>query len=286
MKEIANKGIYLIAGILLISSFRTASNDVKEEKIQEDRFITVTGSADMLVPPDEISVEISYQEYWYNYKNKSKASIKEIEKKIVAAIEKAGISRKDIFINSDWAWKYNRNYWHYWYNYNNYMHQKNLTVKLASSAQLDKIIKNLKGNSVRKEGILNISLNGSSNKDIKKYRKMVKERAIQAAQEKADYLLKALGESRGEIISISELDDPQTTKTTRQHRYYDYWGLPYYGGWGGYNEVTSSPNTAISNSSVAMPSGGGSGNPNKTDDMSMKPIKLRYDIQAVFRIGA
>ncbi|MBL4706365.1 MAG: hypothetical protein JKY54_17690, partial [Flavobacteriales bacterium] len=102
------------------------------------------------------------------------------------------------------------------------------------------------------------------------------------AQEKADYLLGAVGEKRGRLVSISELADPQSSTTTQHNGYYGspYW--PYYGGWGS-SSVTSSPNAGISNSSVSFPSGGNGGALAK-DDLSMKPIKLRYEIEAVFKI--
>ncbi len=288
MKDHSNKLVYVLLGVVLFSAFKTPTvpTQVQEPQINQDRLITVTGSADMLVPPDEITVEISYREYWNNYKLKKKEEIKNIEDKIINAITEAGVEKEKIVVNSDWAWRHNWNYWHYWYNYYNQLHQKNLTVKVTSPAQLDEIISNIKDRSIKKEGIVSIMLNGSSNKDIQEYRKMVKERAIQAAEEKADYLLSAVNQKRGVVVSVTELADPQTTSTTR-HNYYDYWGRgwPYYGGYG-YSSVTSSPNAMISNSSVNMPVGGvsrgsgGSGN----DDLGMKPIRLRYEIQVVFAI--
>jgi hypothetical protein len=118
---------------------------------------------------------------------------------------------------------------------------------------------------------------------------MVKERAIQAAQEKADYLLQAVGEKRGRIITISELDDPQTKSTTTTHGGYPYYNnyLGWYGGYGGASTtINNGGANGVSNSSVSMPSGGGGGVAASTDELGMKPIRLRYEIQAVFKIAA
>ena len=212
MKNIKINPIYVVIAALIFVAFKVPTGEA--EFSQTNRVITVTGSADMMVPPDEISVDISYREYWYNRTVKSKATINEIEKKIIKAVNEAGVATENIVVNSEYAWKHNWNYWHYWYDYHNYMTQKNLTVKVKSSAQLNKIISNLKSKGINREGITNIQMNGSSNKKIQEYRKMVKERAIQAAQEKADYLLQAVGEKRGRIVNISELADPQTKTTT------------------------------------------------------------------------
>lgn len=271
MKDLKINPIYVVIAALAFVAFRVPSNEVAINN--NSRVITVTGSADMLVPPDEISVDISYREYWRT-PNKKKATISEIEKQIVEAANKAGIPKKDIVINTAHAWKYNYNYWYYWWDYYNQLIQKNMTVKVKSSAQLNEMIQNLKDEKINRQAILNIDLNGSSNKKIQEYRKMVKERAIQAAQEKADYLLKAVGEKRGSVMGISELSDPQTKSTTTNHGGYPYYH-PIWGFTGSYGGHTTTINNggmnAISNSSVSMPSGN-SGGVSSKDDLSMKPI--------------
>lgn len=284
MKNTTEKIVYVVLGIVLFTAFKPFNGH--ENVTTQDRIITVTGSADMLVPPDKISVDIAYREYWKTPKKK-KASISEIESQIVAAANKAGVAKKDISINSAYAWRYNWNYWYYWWDYYNHLVEKNMTVQVKSSKQLNEMIQNLKSEKINRQAILNINLNGSSNEKIQDYRKMVKERAIQAAQEKADYMLKAVGEKRGRIVTITELDDPQT-KTTTTHAggypyYHPLWG--WYGGYGGHTTtVNNGGMNAISNSSVSMPSGGGGGIANGEDDVSMRPIKLRYEVEAKFQI--
>ncbi|MFT7615013.1 MAG: hypothetical protein ACI9J3_004001 [Parvicellaceae bacterium] len=288
MKKLSDKLVYIGFGVVLLMAFRPAEDPQPNKSDLEsipNSEIRVTGSADMLVPPDKISVDITYREYWHPLDRKKKSTISEIESEIVAALNEAGVKSSEIVVNSAYAWKHNWNYWHYWHDYYRHLVQKNLTVNVSSSSQLNKVIEKIKKTSIRKEGIVNIQLNGSSNENLQEYRKLVKERAMQAAQEKADYLLGAVGEKRGRLISISELADPQTATTTRQtNGYYGYPGYYGYGGWGS-STVTSSPNAGMSNSSVSMPTGGNHGGSSKgTNDLSMKPIKLRYEIEAVFKI--
>jgi uncharacterized protein YggE len=288
MKKLSDKLVYIGFGVVLLMAFRPAGDPQPNKSDLEsipNSEIRVTGSADMLVPPDKISVDITYREYWHPLDRKKKSTISEIESEIVAALNEAGVKSSEIVVNSAYAWKHNWNYWHYWHDYYRHLVQKNLTVNVSSSSQLNKVIEKIKKTSIRKEGIVNIQLNGSSNENLQEYRKLVKERAMQAAQEKADYLLGAVGEKRGRLISISELADPQTATTTRQtNGYYGYPGYYGYGGWGS-STVTSSPNAGMSNSSVSMPTGGNHGGSSKgTNDLSMKPIKLRYEIEAVFKI--
>jgi uncharacterized protein len=284
MKNLNINPIYIIVGVLALVAFRSPNSQGYGDNTE--RIITVTGSADMLVPPDEILVDISYKEYWYTHYGKGKKSIAKIEEGIIDGIREVGISKDKITVHSAQSWRHGWNYWHYWYNYNNYLVQKKLTVKVESSAQLNEIIEKLKGKSIRKQGIVNILLNGSSNKKIQEYRKMVKKRAIEAAQEKANYLLDALGEKCGVVVTIQELADSKRTKTTT-HGGYPYYDqiFGWYGGYGGTTTVNNGGMNAISNSSVSMPSSHSSSSvPKGENDLSMKPIKLRYEIQAQFTI--
>lgn len=292
MKNLSINPIYIVVVILALVAFKSPNNF--QYTNDQERVITVTGSADMLVPPDEILVDISYREYWFQHqhKNKGKESINKIEKGIIKAVNDIGVGTENITINSSFTWKYRHDYWSYWYHYHNTLHntlvEKKMTVKLSSSAELNKMMQKLKENDIRKEGVVNITLNGSSNKKIQEYRKMVKAEAMKAAKEKANYLLESLGEKCGVVLTVQELSDSKRTKTTTTHGGYPYYH-PYYGWGGGYGGSTTVNNggmNSVSNSSVSMPSANvGSGSSSKGEnDLSMKPIKLRYEIQAQFQI--
>lgn len=283
MKNLTINPIYIVVGVLALVAFRSPNGSPNPSNL--DRVITVTGSADMLVPPDEILVDISYREYWFNHHHKTKKSIQKIENEIIDAIGAAGVTKDKITVHTAQSWRHGWNYWHYWYDYHNYLVEKKMTVKVKSSKQLNKIIDKLKGQPIRKEGIVNILLNGSSNKKIQEYRKMVKESAMQAAKEKADYLLASLGEKCGTVLTVQELSDAKRTTTTTHGGYpyyHPYWG--WGGGYGGATTVNNGGMNSLSNSSVNMPSSSTSTSSQGENDLSMKPIKLRYEIQAQFSI--
>ena len=59
MKNLSINPIYIIVIILALVAFKTPSSFNYNNS--SERIITVTGSADMLVPPDEILVNISFR---------------------------------------------------------------------------------------------------------------------------------------------------------------------------------------------------------------------------------
>jgi hypothetical protein len=128
---------------------------------------------------------------------------------------------------------------------------------------------------MQKEAIINIALNGSNNTNIQEYRKTVKERAMQAAQEKADYLLASVNARRGRLERITEQNGPQST-LTRHNGYYGSWN---------YRTTTSHLNMGPTNATVATPNSGNLWNNGKGDEAGLKPIRLQYAIEATFRIA-
>jgi uncharacterized protein YggE len=287
MRNVHDVATYSVLGIVFLLAFRFSSEDRQgvhivektgHASVADPSVVTVTGTADMLIPPDEISVNISYREYWGSSSAKKKIKIDTIEKKIVKAAKKAGLPATSISIDSYNGWKHNWNYWHYWYGTNNMLVQRNLTIQLNTTSQLKEIVANLKAESIRKEGIVGITLSGSSHSKIQVHRKEVKKRALQAAKEKASYLLGSVGETRGRLVGVTELKDPQTSTTN--HGY----GYPYWG-WGGWGYSQTQTNLGISNASVAVPYNPGAPAGSESGDLSMKAIRLQYAIEARFEIG-
>lgn len=272
MRNVHDVATYAVLGIVFLLAFRATTEDKQgvhvvpttvTQSVQADpRRVTVTGTAEMLIPPDEISVSISYREYWRANGAKGKMGIDSIEKRVVKAAKKAGIAADKISIDSYGGWRYNWNYWNYWYGSSSLMMQRSLTIQLDTTSELKKIIEKLKSESIQKEGIVGITLSGTSHSKIQEHRKTVKKRALQAAQDKAAYLLESVSAARGPLVSVTELKDPQAG--------YDY---------GGYGWTRNS--LGVSNVSVSVPYDPGS---EGYGDLGMKPIRLQYAIEAVFEI--
>ena len=83
----------------------------------------------------------------------------------------------------------------------NFLISKKLEINLTDFNTINNFISNLNSRSI--EYMRTVEL---KHKDLVKFRKEVKIKAIIAAKEKAGYLLEALDEELGDIISIVEVD--------------------------------------------------------------------------------
>jgi uncharacterized protein YggE len=212
---------------------------------QDKRTIEVTGSAEMLISPDEFIFEIGIEEYWEEeFKGntkfedyQTKVDISTIEGPVFKTLMKLGIEKDDIKSTEV------GNYWRY--RGKDFLIAKKLEVSLNDFNKVNEII-----SSLNKRGIDYMRIGQLKHKNITQFRKEVKIKAIKAAKEKAEYLVMALGEELGDVISIIESDNEPR------------------------NWI---PQNTISN--VMMESD--SGQPTAEID---KKIKLRYEINVTFEI--
>ncbi len=235
------------------------------------KLITVTGSAEMNVEPDQVELTITvYSE---------RANFEKHENELMDICKKHGIPDSELAFKNqlgfnDWY------HWYWWWYYRNSsaVYQ---TYKLKINSKLDflNFVKDL-----NKTWVQNITISATTNKDIQVYRKEVKKEAIRMAKEKATYLLEAIDEKLGGVVSIEEVNGDKNEKIYggRPYPYYWYWDNPYYGN--GMNNSTS--NSSMSSNSV-MNSGNvntGNGNNENNGLDGLSKIKLRYEVKAVFEI--
>lgn len=124
-------------------------------------------------------------------------------------------------------------------------------VKIDSSINLLNLIKD-----VSKNWLNDVSITKMKNKNEQSFRKEVKIQAIKAAKEKAIYLLAAIDEAIGRVISVEEINEVNN---------YSY-------NYASNNYLSNSVNT----SSTASSNDGGVNNTNL--------IKLRYEVKVIFEI--
>ncbi|PIE50898.1 MAG: SIMPL domain-containing protein [Flavobacteriales bacterium] len=211
---------------------------------QETRYIEVTGSAEMLIQPDEFIFIIGIEEYWKeefkkkkkfdDYKNK--VSIREIEEQLLKDLSELGIKRKDVKSTEV------GNYWRY--RGKEFLISKKLEVSMTDFKLINEIISKLD-----RKGIDYMKIGELKNKNLVHYRKEVKKQALLAAKEKAKYLLAVIDKKLGNVISITELNSD--------------------------NYFWRSPTTS---SNVVMNSNRNQGVENE------KKIKLRFEMKAKFEI--
>lgn len=235
MKKIA----LAIVGVFLL--FQVHAIEISQEK---ERIITVTGSAEIIVPPDEIELEITLSEQggWNDMST--------IEKAFMKLLLGNDIENDKIIFNSSTA----SFYWYYWwYHRHDSRQSKTYVLKLNCKTDFMKLVRDLD-----KEYISSIRIKTTSNKDIQKFRKDVKIEAIRAAKAKATYLLEAVDEELGRLITVDELQEINNNNN-----------------WYGQQQINMYSNSALS---YSKSSSGGEYFENVPE------IKLRYEIKTVFEI--
>lgn len=184
---------FLISGLALTANAQDRTDKDPVKKIE------VTGSSEMEITPDEIYFAISLKEYFKDEKNqKDKVSIDVLEKQLIASITKAGIPKESLTIGSvsgyrNWTGKKKPLH---------FLEGKRYILKLNNLYKSDVIL-----DGVDDRGIEYVSIDHVDHSKIKEYRKEIKIKALQAAKEKATYLLESINEKIGDALTIEELDD-------------------------------------------------------------------------------
>ena len=162
--------------------------------------ITVSGSAEMEIIPDEIYVNIELREY--QKKGDDKKDLETIKTNFLEACKTIGLPDSVISIYS-------------YSGFNNYYFLKkkkrnpdlsaNITsqVKFKSSELMDRLVEKLDDDATQ-----NFTIVGTSHSKITEFRKQLKIKAVQAAKDKGVYLTEAIGEKLGEAIKINEPGEP------------------------------------------------------------------------------
>ncbi len=168
--------------------------------MQPDRkIIEVTGTAEMEIIPDEIYFSISLKEYFQDEKNqKNRVSIDVLEKQLVTAITEAGIKKEDLSIGSMGGYKN-------WFGRKKpqlFLENKQYVLKLSNLYKLDNIMSR-----IDERGIEYANISRTEHSKIREFKKEIKTKALQAAKEKATYLLEGINEKLGEALEIREIED-------------------------------------------------------------------------------
>ena len=157
-----------------------------------ERTIHVTGSAETSILPDEFEIKISIQEYG---KGIFKKSLNDVEEKIDDILEKHKINRDAITFSNK-----NKNWYYWWRHRYKNKSQKTFTIHLDVSTDLLQLMKDL-----NTTGVYSVEIASSTNTKLQELRKETKIKAIQAAKEKANFLLTSIDEKVGRAISIREV---------------------------------------------------------------------------------
>jgi uncharacterized protein len=202
--------------------------------------IEVIGSAEMEIIPDEIYLSISLREYMKDLK--TKITIDVLEQDLYNAITKIGMPKEDFQIENvygyNWFWDKKKK--------EDFMASKRYRLKLSDLNKVNELISQLDP-----KGVENMNIGQFSHSKIEQYRLELKAKALQAAKEKADFLLNSINEQAGRVLEIQEM--------------YDGYAQPFY-------EMREANLKREMDQQVQQP------------EIDFKKIKLRYDMKAVFAI--
>lgn len=195
-KEKIMKKILPLLTILLFSNFIIAQqNQPVFTTNPYPKTISVSGSAEMEIIPDEIYVNIELREY--QKRGEPKKDIETIKAQFLEFCRSANIPDSAISITSYSGYN----------NYYNFRRKKNVDmnasityqVKFNNSKTMDNLVEKLDDNATE-----SFVIASTSHSKIIEFRKQLKIKAIQAAKDKAGYLAEAIGEKLGDAITINE----------------------------------------------------------------------------------
>ena len=158
--------------------------------------ITVNGSAEMEIVPDEIYVMVDLKEY--EKKGSAKVSIDKIRQDFLTAVRSLGLPDSAVSVaaydginGNPWLRKKNKK--------DELLASITYQVKLKSAAQVDQLVDKLDDNATS-----NFYIARTSHSKLEEFKKNLKIQAVKAAKIKAGYLAEAINEQVGAAVTINE----------------------------------------------------------------------------------
>jgi uncharacterized protein YggE len=227
-----------------LATFAATAQQVIMEKPPVKK-IEVTGTAEQDVLPDEIYVSVTLREYFKDKDQKNKVDIMTLEKQLQKAVEEAGITKENFSVG-------NINGYREWFGKKKpttFLESKSYILKVANLYKIDGIVAK-----VDEKGVASTNIERFEYSKIEQLRKDIKIKALQAAKEKAKFLLEGINEQLGEALEIYEIDN-------------------------GYNPPVAysammMKSARMEAADVAMPE----------STIDVQKIKVRYEMKAIFRI--
>ena len=160
--------------------------------------ISVKGSAEIELIPDEIYVVVTLKEY--EKKGTGKIELEKIKTDFLSPCRNSGLPDSVITIASYEG--FNPKPWFTKRKTNDLYSTIAYQVKFTNSKKIDDLINKLDDNATYNFEVVRVS-----HSKIQEYRRQMKVQAIKAAKEKATYLTEAVGEKLGEAVTIIENPD-------------------------------------------------------------------------------
>lgn len=213
--------------------------------------ITVSGSAEMEIIPDEIYVNVTLREY--QKKGESKKDIETIKTHFLESCKAIELPDSAISILAFTGYS---SYYSFKKRKKDPDMRSSITyqVKFKSSELMDKLVEKLDD-----EATQNFIIASASHSKITEFRRQLKIKAVQAAKDKGIYLTEAVGERLGEAITIYEPDEADNTFLFA-------------------NSLVSNNAYSTNLSYQDRPE------PETVQEIDFKKIKLRFEVSVVFAL--
>ncbi len=161
--------------------------------------ISVNGSAEMEVIPDEIYVQVDLREY--KKKGEDKTELDKIKTEFLANCKTIGIADSNIAVASYDGYNLAA-IWRRRKKDPDLFSSITYQIKFNNTKLMDDLV-----NKLDDEATSNFAIVRTSHSKIVEYRRQLKIMAVKAAKEKANYLAESVGEKIGEAITITEPEE-------------------------------------------------------------------------------
>jgi len=193
------KKIILLAAVAAITCPVHAQSNTQPGCYPFPKTISVTGSAEMDVIPDEIYVQVDLREY--KKKGEEKTELDKIKNEFLAGCRAAGIADSNIAVASYDGYNMS-NIWRRRKKDPDLLSSISYQLRFSNTKLLDELV-----NRLDDEATVNFSIVRTSHSKITEYRKQLKILAVKAAREKAVYLSESVNEQLGAAITITEPEE-------------------------------------------------------------------------------
>lgn len=190
------KNILLFTVVAFINCGLYAQSNTQPGCYPYPKTISVTGSAEMEVIPDEIYVQVDLREY--KKKGEDKTELEKIKNDFLSSCKAVGIADSNIAVASYDGYNM-ANLWRRRKKDPELLSSIAYQIKFYNTRMLDDLVNRLDDQATN-----NFSIIKTSHSKITEYRRQLKIMAVKAAKEKAIYLSESVNEQVGPAITITE----------------------------------------------------------------------------------
>ncbi len=188
---------------LMVTVFLAGAQNTQPGCYPFPKTISVNGSAEMEIIPDEIYVQVDLREY--KKRGEEKVELEKIKTDFLNNCKAVGIADSNISVASFDGYNL-ASIWKRRKKDPDLFASITYQIKFSSTKLIDQMVEKLDD-----EATSNFSIVRTSHSKITEYRRQLKIQAVKAAKEKANYLAESVNERVGEAITITEPEEHTTS---------------------------------------------------------------------------